>query len=150
MTMSQDVNDMLGIGPGPASGVPEGHPPPVPSQDGRSGDPGYSPEGTETKYGALRLASTAYIVLAWLALVFLCLKGLGSCTSTLGGIGENSEMSGELLIEAVSTLLMWALYAGGAFFTCMAFGQGIRLYLDLEANTRKTNQLLEQILGKRR
>lgn len=91
----------------------------------------------ETRYQALRTISGVLRVLAWIVLVGCGLVCIGSLVY--------AAAHGTAHVLGLS--LVAALYAVLGFVYLYACAEGICVFLDLEANTRRAAELLEQTLA---
>jgi hypothetical protein len=125
---------------GPPYGNPSG-----PSYGGFS-PPSYGmsqPTSGATKYKALRTIANLYKILAFVLGGILVIGALiimvsGAASST-GSFGGPSMLAGGF----IGGLIM-LIYAGLVFVGLYGFGEFIYLFLDIEENTRKTNELLSK------
>lgn len=91
----------------------------------------------ETRYQALRAISVVLRVLAWIALVGCGLVFVGAL------VWAAMKMQAEGLLVGV----MAALYGAFGFIYLYACAEGICVFLDIEANTRRAGELLERMLA---
>jgi len=95
----------------------------------------------ETKYPALRVISVIFKVLA----VFAAIAGLiGALVGLvqMAGNAFGAPAAGGLIV------VISLLYGGLGCIYLFALSEGIRVFLDLELNTRLTNELLRRLLEK--
>ncbi len=91
----------------------------------------------ETRYQALRTISGVLRVLAWIMLVGCGLVCVGSLV--YAAVNRTAE---PLVLS-----LMAALYGVLGFVYLYACAEGICVFLDIEANTRRAAELLEQTVA---
>ena len=117
--------------------------PSAPSYGGFSPpSPSFSTVG-EKKYKALRTIANIYKIMAFvvggilaIAALITMASGAASSTSSLGG---PAALFGGFLFGVIMLV-----YAGFAFVFLYGMGEFIYLFLDIEENTRKTNDLLSR------
>lgn len=90
----------------------------------------------ERRYQALRVISVVLRVLAWIVLVGCGLVFAGAL------IWAAVKMQG----EALGVSLVAVLYGVFGFIYLYAGAEGILVFLDIEANTRRTGNMLERML----
>jgi hypothetical protein len=91
---------------------------------------------TENRYPALRVISVVFKVLAVLAAVF------GLIGALVGVVQMAGDATGGLLA------LVSLLYGGLLCIYMFAASEAIRVFIDVESNTRLTNDLLRRLLEK--
>jgi hypothetical protein len=91
----------------------------------------------ERRYQALRAISVVLRVLAWIVLVGLGLVFVGAL------IWAAVRMEAHALLFS----LMAVLYGVFGFIYLYAGAEGILVFLDIEANTRRTGDMLERMLA---
>lgn len=101
------------------------------------------PPAVGAKYKALRTIANLYKILAFvlggiLVIGALIIMASGAASST-GSLGGPSMLAGGF----IGGLIM-LIYAGLVFVGLYGFGEFIYLFLDIEENTRKTNELLSR------
>jgi hypothetical protein len=75
------------------------------------------------KYPMLKLVAAGYKILAWLVIPIFLLSAYG----TFKAIGS----------DGFYMVILYVLYAAGAFITLYAFSEGIHVFMDIEKNTRQ-------------
>lgn len=109
----------------------------------------------EKKFKILRIIGKIYKILGIISAVMTILAAVGMClASILGGAAMNSmvrEMSGVPVrmgaggaVAGVIAALLVVLYGGMIAISFYGLGEGVDLIINLEENTRKTAQLLEE------
>ena len=96
---------------------------------------------TENKYPALRIISVIFKVLAVLAAVVGLIGALVGLVQMTGNAYGAAAAGG--LIVFVSLV-----YGGLLFIYMFAVSEAIRVFIDIEGNTRLTNDLLRKLLEK--
>jgi hypothetical protein len=111
------------------------------------------------KYQALRTISTIYRVLGFVTAAIGVLVVIGTlCSGVVGGAGTMGAARGLQefgttpglgaigmlggIVGALIMAILEVLYFGLIALTLFAFAEGIQVILDLEANTRRTAELL--------
>lgn len=95
----------------------------------------------ENKYPALRVIAVIFKVLA----VLIAIGGL------IGALAGLVQMSGNTYGAAATggmILLISLLYGGLGCIYMFAVSEGIRVFIDIEGNSRLTNELLRKLLDK--
>lgn len=125
-----------------------------------TGIPQHAPEretagSLERRYGALRTIASLYIVLAWIALIVGLLLALPGLASFANGLPRLAAYGPERDPYATLTVLGGLVFgvlpglAGLAVYVLFrAGGEGIRLAIDVEENTRAARLALEQRVPK--
>lgn len=123
-------------------GYAKGDPPPQPNAM-LFADPD---EPSGPKYPLLRLISVIFKVLA----VIAALIGVINALMTLA-VSTSAPMSqtqyGSFALFGVILSLVYGTVAGIYF---LAMSEGILVFIDIEENTRMTNELLQRVLGRSR
>jgi hypothetical protein len=102
----------------------------VADDNGGSGNP-----VIQTKYPALRVISVIFKVLA----VIAAMAGLIGALVALSG-NTNGSAAGGIIV------LLSLLYGGIVCIYLLAISEGIRVFIDIEENSRLTNELLKKLL----
>jgi len=107
------------------------------------------------KYGALRTIGTIYKILGIVMAVITVIGAVGICVFGFAGgalmdsasamLGESTGASGTAGAGIAGVLLsIWTLIVGAiTSVSTYALGEGVYLLLDLEENTRRTAEQLE-------
>lgn len=95
----------------------------------------------ETRYPALRVISGIFKVLAVLAAIAGIIGALIGLMQMSGNSYGATATGGMIVVISL-------LYGGLACVYFFAVSEGIRVFLDLEVNTRLTNELLTRLLNK--
>lgn len=95
----------------------------------------------ETKYPALRVISGVFKVLAILAAIAGVIGALIGLVQ-MSGNTYGATAAGGLIV------LISLLYGGLACIYMLAISEGIRVFTDIEMNTRLNNELLRKLLEK--
>lgn len=96
-------------------------------------------EFTAERYPALQTLSGVYLVLAWLA-------GISAIIFIIYGLSMLNNFRTKS--EGIDLIIQGLIYGVLGVIFCLAISQGIKLFVDLERNTRKQNQLLTKLLEK--
>jgi hypothetical protein len=101
------------------------------------------PPAGAAKYKALRTIANLYKILAFVLGGILVIGALIVMAS--GAVSSTSSLGGPSMLAGgfVGGLIM-LIYAGLVFVGLYGFGEFIYLFLDIEENTRKTNDLLSR------
>jgi zinc-ribbon domain len=101
------------------------------------------PPAGAAKYKALRTIANLYKILAFVLGGILVIGALIIMAS--GAVSSTSSLGGPSMLAGgfVGGLIM-LIYAGLVFVGLYGFGEFIYLFLDIEENTRKTNDLLSR------
>ena len=103
-----------------------------------------SPPPVEKKYKALRLIATLYKILAFVAGAACLLFGLFIFVTGLAAGSKTTAIGGEptaIFGGAVGGLLL-LLYGAFLFIFLYGLGEWMTVFMDIEENTRKTNEML--------
>lgn len=97
----------------------------------------------ESKYGALRFISRLYLILSYLSVA------AGSITFLIGliklfGLNRYSSSVEEMIVKTM--IFGGIVLAAVGFITFLALSEGIKLFIDIEENTRTSNKLFSQLL----
>jgi Zn finger protein HypA/HybF involved in hydrogenase expression len=95
----------------------------------------------QNKYPALQIISTIFKVLA----VIAAIAGL---IGALVGLGEMAGNTYGATAAGGVIVLVSLLYGGLGCIYMLAISEGIRVFIDIEANTNLTNKLLRKLLDK--
>jgi hypothetical protein len=109
----------------------------------------------EKKYTALRTIGTIYKVLGAIVAILTIMSAIGICVTSLGAgavmdsflrdFGGSRGGIGGFFGGAIGGLIsaLFTIIAGGGMaLTFYAAGEGVYVLIDLEANTRRTSELL--------
>ena len=96
---------------------------------------------TENRYPALRVISGIFKVLAVLAAVFGLIGALVGLVQ-MAGNAYGAAAAGGLIV------LVSLLYGGLLCIYMFAVSEAIKVFVDIESNTRVTNDLLRKLLEK--
>ena len=97
--------------------------------------------GVQTRYPALRVISGILKVLAVLAAIAGVIGSLVGLIQMFGNTYGAPAAGGLLVLASL-------LYGGLACLYALAISEGINVFIDIEANTRLTNNLLRKLLDK--
>lgn len=101
---------------------------------------GQEQKGLSTeKYPALQTLSGVYRVLAWLA-------GISSIIVIVYGLSMLNNFRTKS--AGIDLIIQGLIYGVLGVILCLAISQGIKLFIDLEYNTRVQNRLLTDLLEK--
>jgi hypothetical protein len=96
---------------------------------------------TENRYPALRVISVIFKVLAILAAVFGAIGALVGLVQ-MAGDGYGAAYAGGFIV------LVSLIYGGLLCIYMFAASEAIKVFIDIEGNTRLTNDLLRKLLEK--
>lgn len=96
----------------------------------------------ENKYPALRIISVIFKVLAVLAAIVGLIGALVGLAQMTGNAYGAAPAAGGLIV------LVSLLYGGLLCIYMFAVSEAIRVFIDIEGNTRLTNELLRKLLEK--
>ena len=97
--------------------------------------------GDQTRYPALRVISVILKVLAVLAAIAGLIGSLVGLIQMFGNTYGAPAAGGAIALVSL-------LYGGLACLYALAISEGISVFIDIEANTRLTNNLLRKLLDK--
>jgi hypothetical protein len=97
--------------------------------------------GVQTKYPALRVISVIFKVIAVLAAIAGLIGALLGLIQIFGNTNGAPATGGVIVLVSL-------LYGGLGCLYSLAMSEGINVVMDIEANTRLTNNLLRRLLDK--